>query len=424
MSDLAIKAENIAKAYRVGGKGADYQTLRDVLAGVASGPARAVRSLVRRNRMPAVLENRIIWALKDISFEVKSGEIVGLIGRNGAGKSTLLKVLSRITAPTSGRARIRGRVGSLLEVGTGFHGELTGRENTYLNGAILGMKKFEIDRKFDEIVAFAEVGQFIDTPVKHYSSGTYMRLAFAVAAHLEPEILFVDEVLAVGDVLYQKKCLRFMDNVARGGRTVLLVSHDMGAVESLCKKAFLLDRGRLTLSGNTREVIDAYLSATQAQASNNLAERIDRQGDGKMRFTNVSVRRRDGGPIDVIQCGQEVEFSLSYVRQPSAKGHLSLYISILTLSGQQMLLLGNAMLGTNFDVVPEAGEFSCVVERFPLLQGQYSVTLLCTINDIVADLVPQATEITVEGGDYYRSGIPAPKNVAGMLIPHRWLVME
>src|SRR5213075_1310913 len=222
MSDLAIKAENISKAYRVGGKGADYQTLRDVLAAAALGPARAVRSLIRRKRTPAVLENRTVWALKDISFEVKSGEIVGVIGRNGAGKSTLLKVLSRITAPTKGRARIRGRVGSLLEVGTGFHGELTGRENIFLNGAILGMARREILRKFDEIVAFSEVERFIDTPVKRYSSGMYLRLAFAVAAHLEPEILIVDEVLAVGDAAFQKKCLGRMEDVANRGKTVLL----------------------------------------------------------------------------------------------------------------------------------------------------------------------------------------------------------
>ena len=423
MSGFAIKAENIAKAYRIGGRADDYHTLRDVLAGAAMGPVRAFRSLVRRNRVQAE-DKRTIWALRDVSFEVKSGEIVGIIGRNGAGKSTLLKVLSRITAPTKGWARIRGRVGSLLEVGTGFHGELTGRENTYLNGAILGMKKMEIDRKFDEIVAFAEVDEFIDTPVKHYSSGTYMRLAFAVAAHLEPEILFVDEVLAVGDVLYQKKCLRFMDNVAKAGRTVLLVSHDMAAIESLCQKAFLLDRGRLTLAGDTRQVIDAYLSSTYVQDVNNLATRTDRQGDGKIRFTNISVRKKDGSAIDVIQCGQEVEFSISYVSRSSVTGHLSLYLNVLTLSGQQLLLLGNAMLGTNFGVVPDQGEFSCVIERFPLLQGQYSVTLLCTINDIVADCVPQATEITVEGGDFYRSGVPAPQNAGGMLIPHRWRVTE
>ncbi len=423
MSGFAIRAENIAKAYRLGGKAEDYYTLRDVLAGAAMGPVRAFRSLVRRSNVEAA-EKRTIWALKDVSFEVQSGEIIGIIGRNGAGKSTLLKVLSRITAPTRGRARIRGRVGSLLEVGTGFHGELTGRENTYLNGAILGMKKIEIDRKFDEIVAFAEVEEFIDTPVKHYSSGTYMRLAFAVAAHLEPEILFVDEVLAVGDVLYQKKCLRFMDNVAKAGRTVLLVTHDMAAIESLCQKAFLLDRGRLTLAGDTRQVIDAYLSSTHVQDANNLSTRTDRQGDGKIRFTNVSVRKKDGSPIDVIQCGQEVEFSISYVRESSVTGHLSLYINVLTLGGQQMLLLGNAMLGTNFDHVPEKGEFSCVIEHFPLLQGQYSVTLLGTINDIVADYVQQATEITVEGGDFYRSGVPAPQNAGGMLIPHQWRVTD
>jgi len=233
MTDIAIRVENLSKLYHIGRARQRHDTLRDALSAAFRRPAsRAARR-----------EDETLWALRDVSFEVQRGEVVGIIGRNGAGKSTLLKILSRITEPTSGRAEIHGRVGSLLEVGTGFHPELTGRENVYLNGAILGMHRTEIDRKFDEIVAFAEIEKFLDTPVKHYSSGMYVRLAFAVAAHLDPEILLVDEVLAVGDAAFQRKCLGKMDSVGKEGRTVLFVSHNMAAVTNLCDWGLLLDAG-------------------------------------------------------------------------------------------------------------------------------------------------------------------------------------
>src|SRR5580698_9075247 len=233
MTDIAIRAENLGKRYSIG-KRMHYHTLRESISGTLLSPFRRLRRSPNNERNA---EDEHIWAVKDVSFEIPRGEVVGVIGRNGAGKSTLLKLLSRITEPTEGYAEIRGRVGSLLEVGTGFSNELTGRENTYLNGAILGMRKAEIARKFEEIVAFAEIEKFLDTPVKHYSSGMYMRLAFAVAAHLEPEILIVDEVLAVGDAAFQKKCLNKMEDVAQGGRTVVFVSHNMGAIRSLCQDA-------------------------------------------------------------------------------------------------------------------------------------------------------------------------------------------
>jgi len=255
MGDLAIRVENLSKRYRIGQR-ERYLALRDVLARAISAPFRVFSS----NSKPDGRNPRsdYIWALKDVSLEVKQGEVVGIIGRNGAGKTTLLKILARITRPTSGYAEVRGRVGSLLEVGTGFHPELTGRENIYLSGAVLGMTKREIDRKFDEIVDFAGVEKFIDTPVKHYSSGMYMRLAFAVAAHLEPEILLVDEVLAVGDADFQKKCLGKMEDVAKEGRTVLFVSHNMGMITSLCKRAILLEEGRLVTDGPASETVMAY----------------------------------------------------------------------------------------------------------------------------------------------------------------------
>jgi len=270
MSDTVIRVENLGKRYKIG-KREGYLTLRDTLASAFKSPLRWSR---KRNSSPAMshqpsatsLEpsaNNYIWALKDVTFEVTQGEVVGIIGRNGAGKTTLLKILSRITEPTEGYAEIKGRIGSLLEVGTGFHPELTGRENIYLNGAILGMKKREIDKKFDEIVAFAEIEKFIDTPVKYYSSGMYVRLAFAVAAHLEPEILLVDEVLAVGDAAFQKKCLGKMGDVAKEGRTVLFVSHNMGAIQKLCPRSILLEEGRLSLNGESTEVIRQYLGGAR-----------------------------------------------------------------------------------------------------------------------------------------------------------------
>ncbi|HZU85993.1 MAG TPA: ABC transporter ATP-binding protein, partial [Anaerolineaceae bacterium] len=244
-----IQVQNLSKKYRIGEAQSQYRTLRDSLT-----------SKFRRRKPNPDTE---IWALKDVSFEVEQGEVVGIIGRNGAGKSTLLKVLAHITRPTEGRVILHGRVGSLLEVGTGFHPELTGRENIYLNGAVLGMRKKEIERKFDEIVDFAEIEKFLDTPVKHYSSGMYMRLAFAVAAHLEPEILLVDEVLAVGDVAFQKKCLGKMGEVAQQGRTVLFVSHNMAAVQNLCNRAFLLRSGELVYSGKSQQTIMEYLRSQE-----------------------------------------------------------------------------------------------------------------------------------------------------------------
>jgi lipopolysaccharide transport system ATP-binding protein len=257
MTDLAIRVRNLSKRYTLGSSQTGYATLRETLASTAQAPARWLRSTLWREQTTKPKND--IWALKDVSFDIHCGEVVGVIGRNGAGKSTLLKILSRITDPTEGSLDIYGRVGSLLEVGTGFHPELTGRENIYLNGAILGMHRLEIEKKFDEIVAFAEIEKFIDTPVKHYSSGMYLRLAFAVAAHMEPEILLVDEVLAVGDMSFQKKCMGKMGEVAQGGRTVLFVSHNMGAISQLCPSCLWIDNGRIKDFGETSSIVSSYL---------------------------------------------------------------------------------------------------------------------------------------------------------------------
>jgi len=285
VSDIAIRVDGLGKQYRIGTR-ERYHSLRDSL-------SRAVTRLFRPTRDASQKPSAdTIWALKDVSFEVQRGEVVGIIGRNGAGKSTLLKVLSRITEPTEGTVELHGRVGSLLEVGTGFHPELTGRENIYLNGAILGMSRAEIQRKFDEIVAFAEVEKFLDTPIKHYSSGMYMRLAFAVAAHLEPEILLVDEVLAVGDVEFQRKCLGKMEQVSsRQGRTILFVSHNMAAVTHLCREAILLDEGHVHLQGPSAEVIAIYHSRSPSELSGTCdLTGAARSGTGRARFTHLDVQ--------------------------------------------------------------------------------------------------------------------------------------
>src|SRR6476659_6410908 len=260
MSSIAVQAEGLGKRYHIGRlqKGG-HRTLRDTVVEMCTAPLRRVKRMVGGEAASASDSDEIFWALHDATFDIKQGEVVGLIGRNGAGKSTLLKILSRITEPTCGYADVTGRIGSLLEVGTGFHNELTGRENIFLNGIILGMKRTEIQRKFDEIVAFSEIEKFLDTPVKHYSSGMYVRLAFAVAAHLEPEILLVDEVLAVGDARFQKKCLNKMEDVGHGGRTVIFVSHNMSAVTRICQRAILLEEGRVVASGESHDIVSAYL---------------------------------------------------------------------------------------------------------------------------------------------------------------------
>src|SRR5207237_9093252 len=288
MSEIAIRCAGLSKQYRIGQQ-ERYKALRDVLSEGAKSPFRRLRSALRNgngNPLSAIRnpQSSTIWALDDVSFEVKRGEVVGIIGRNGAGKSTLLKILSRITKPTKGHAEIHGRVGSLLEVGTGFHPELTGRENIYLNAAILGMRKAEVEREFDEIVAFAEVEKFIDTPVKRYSTGMYVRLAFAVAAHMDTEVLLVDEVLAVGDTEFQRKCLGKMEEVSNRGRTILLVSHQMAAIQNLCQTGVLLRQGRVERAGPVSDVVNHYLAESSRIAKLSFEDRTDRQGSGALTF--------------------------------------------------------------------------------------------------------------------------------------------
>jgi lipopolysaccharide transport system ATP-binding protein len=315
MSDIAIRVDGLGKQYRIGKSRPRYGSLRETLTESVSASFKRLT----RNGNAHRQNGNTIWALKDVAFEVKRGEVVGVIGRNGAGKSTLLKVLSRITEPTTGGVDLYGRVGSLLEVGTGFHPELTGAENIYLNGAILGMGRREIENKFDEIVAFAEVEKFIDTPVKHYSSGMYVRLAFAVAAHLDPEILVVDEVLAVGDAAFQKKCLGKMDDVAKHGRTILFVSHNMGAITRLCPRAIWLDEGRVIKDGPSAEVVSGY--HTQLLTVRPEWRRPNEiKADAEFAFLSVAVKGGDDEPVAVFNGDEQICVEVKYLVQRGLAG--------------------------------------------------------------------------------------------------------
>jgi lipopolysaccharide transport system ATP-binding protein len=416
MSDVVIRVENLSKRFNISAKKAQYETFRDQIANSFAG--------LFKSRRRASQAAEAFWALRDISLEIERGEAVGLIGRNGAGKSTLLKILSRITEPTSGFADIHGHIAALLEVGTGFHGELSGRENIYLNGAILGMKRTEIRRNFDDIVEFAEVGQFVDTPVKHYSSGMYVRLAFAVAAHLQPEILLVDEVLAVGDIAFQRKCLGKMGEVAKDGRTIIFVSHNMAAVEGLCTAAHLISEGRIVQSGNTSEVIASYLSSVGTLSGVPLEERIDRKGDQKLMFTDIQLLSENGTPTLVVQSGKDVEFCIGYKGMVPDLRNVAMFIDIFAQGGQCMMILNNEMVGVDFASAPKVGQFRCRIERFPLSPGQYFVTLFCTVNGSISDWVQQAAVLTVEAGDFYGSGRLPPPSHGGFLVPQEWHVED
>src|SRR4030095_12824900 len=320
----------------------------------------------------------LLLALDDVNFEIRSGEVVGIIGRNGAGKSTLLKILSRITEPTRGFAEIHGRVGSLLEVGTGFHPELTGRENIYLNGAILGMRRVEIERKFDEIVAFSEVEQFIDTPVKRYSSGMYLRLAFAVADHLAPKILLVDEVLAVGAAEFQKKCLGKMGDVAQEGRTVIFVSHNMPAVQALCTRAILLRNGSVAIDGSTGDVLREYLGHLLATAAHPSEDNPPRRGDAPIRFTGARVLDADGRPVERLVAGTPMTLELTYENRTGAERAEGL-LAIGNHLGMGLTHLSTRIAGFPVDMAA-TGVVSCVIPNLPLPRGEYRIVAVLKHN--------------------------------------------
>ena len=403
MGNLAISVENLGKQYRIG-QAERYRTLRDSIMDTVYAPFRGLAELGRVNPDGSNSRKQLptIWALKDITFQVNYGEAVGIIGRNGAGKSTLLKLISRITEPTLGSIDLYGRVGSLLEVGTGFHPELTGRENIYLNGAILGMRKAEIDRKFDEIVAFSEIEKFLDTPVKFYSSGMYMRLAFSVAAHLEPEILLVDEVLAVGDAAFQKKCIGKMGEVAHEGRTVMVVSHNMEVINHLTSHAILLDSGKLVMEGATSEVVSHYL---KSQAVSNdghiLADRP--KDDSKIaRFLGFWLSSPDGEDAVVFSMGTDVVFNISCeFSRPLLDPYIS--IEIYTSSGAPVYQLINTDGGLNLSDITGEVKLNACLHDLRLYPGLYYIKLgLCDHSGYLIDYIESVVSFEVVPGENIR----------------------
>ncbi|MBZ5588313.1 MAG: ABC transporter ATP-binding protein [Acidobacteriia bacterium] len=403
MTAPAIRAIGLSKRFRIGER-VRYKSLRESIQNAVTAP-------FRRGRR----SEETIWALRDVSFEVTPGEVVGVIGRNGAGKSTLLKVLSRITEPTEGRVELRGRVGSLLEVGTGFHLELTGRENIYLNGAILGMKRTEIARRFDEIVAFAEVERFVDTPVKHYSTGMYLRLAFAVAAHLEPEILLIDEVLAVGDASFQKKCLGRMGEAARGGRAVLFVSHDLGAVEHLCSRAVLLEQGKVALEGAAPGVVNGYLEGLRRTSPESGRGRwtldgCERPAGMKPVLRGVTIWDDTGAPTATVRTGAKVVFTIDYDNKGNTLVNPHFALRVEASNGQPLIFFRTRIQGpVGPSPLPPSGTVTCTVDRLPLAPGNYALTVGLTEREAQLDLVEGRMRFSVAYGDFFGTGqLPDP----------------
>ena len=410
MSNLALRIENVGKQYQIGqGKTAAYETLGDRIVSTVQAPFKRIGSVLRGQSSAVATDS--IWALRDVSFEVQHGEVVGIIGRNGAGKSTLLKILSQITEPTKGAIDIYGRVGALLEVGTGFHPELTGRENVFLNGAILGMNRHEIARKFDEIVDFSGIEKFIDTPVKHYSSGMQMRLAFAVAAHLDPEILIVDEVLAVGDAEFQKKCLGKMSDVTKEGRTVLFVSHNMAAVQSLCTRGVLLNSGRVELDAAADTVISAYMMGTRTTLTEHqpgiydVSQRRGAGPTGQPIIQRIRLENAFGAPSDSFQMGNPMQIVAEVIGLDRIT---DAYLGVSFFSnGQRIATIGANMTG-EVRVSQERHrqeEALLHVARIPFAPGVYTLNIsIHALREGVLDYIENAVEIEVIAADVYGSG--------------------
>lgn len=408
---MMISAQHIGKKYVLGGSSARTNSLRESLMTAARRP---LARMARRRE-----SEQEFWALDDITFDVAHGEVLGIIGRNGAGKSTLLKVLSRVTEPTRGRIELRGRIASLLEVGTGFHPELTGRENVYLNGTILGMRKREIDSKFDAIVEFADVERFIDTPVKRYSSGMYVRLAFAVAAHLEPEILVVDEVLAVGDAEFQRKCLGKMGDVAREGRTVLFVSHNMAAIAHLCTRGLFLERGRVGLDGSPLDAITRYL--TRGATSGHSHEDWNyRNRSERVRVSDVTLLS-EGVPTAAVTSGQRFTIRVAYeTLAPELVGtEMSVSIVLRTDSGRLVNLWTN-LIDKRGSALAERGYFDCVVNRWPFRGMPIRADVFTHTGPDVHEWIEDCLVFDSHDGDFYGTGVVTNPDQGIMFIDHTW----
>ena len=400
-----IKIENLSKRYRLGVINRDmlYKDLQSRWAKFrGKEDPNAPIGLKHDKRLEHGDE---FWALRNVDLEVKEGEVVGLIGGNGAGKSTLLKILSQITAPTEGKIKVKGRIASLLEVGTGFHPELTGRENVYLNGAILGMTRREVTSKFDQIVAFADIDAFIDTPVKRYSSGMYVRLAFAVAAYLDPEILIVDEVLAVGDADFQKKCITKMKDVSRAqGRTILFVSHNMAAIANLCGRAVFVQNGKISFDGNTDASIEAYMNSIYSYACMRLADRDDRKGTGSILFEDVTITDSGGKNAETLVSGEAYHFNFSYKARARLRGEIICAFNIMDGLGNCLVNFSSINATGKTLKAYESGVFKCTIEKLQLRSGRYHCNLFCSSAGEVADWISTAFTVQVQDGDFYGTG--------------------
>jgi lipopolysaccharide transport system ATP-binding protein len=433
----AISIQNISKLYHLGsGANGSYRTFRETVSNAFRTPwRRRTRSqdvgrldthLSRTSSDDQSFKQNTLWSLKDVSFEVERGEVVGIIGRNGAGKSTLLKVLSRITAPTSGRVELRGRVGSLLEVGTGFHHELTGRENIYLNGAILGMSRRQIAQKFDEIVAFAEVEPFLDTPVKHYSSGMYVRLAFGVASHLEPEILVVDEVLAVGDAAFQRKCLGKMNDVSRSGRTVLFVSHNMATILNLCEKVAVLDHGRLAFLGDCDEGVQRYTSngVTAGGGDVSLSNHPNPRPGCPAILGNLRLLNSQGLMTDQFLCGEAMTVELT-VDAACTLSELHFAIGLEDCLGCRLFTVATYLSECGLVDCRRRKRVICRLDHLPLTPGRYSLTLNAgPLHSAWTDVIDQATWLDVTAADFYGNGkLPNP-DWGRFLVQSQWTALD
>jgi lipopolysaccharide transport system ATP-binding protein len=425
MNDVAIRIEGLSKQYFIGGKQKSFDRFGEQFVDIFSSPFRRAVKLLKGQATSAAELDESIWALKDITLDIYSGEAIGIIGSNGAGKSTLLKILSRITDPTQGSADIYGRVGSLLEVGTGFHPELTGRENIFLNGAILGMRKAEIERKFDQIVEFAEINKFIDTPVKHYSSGMYVRLAFSVAAHLDPEILLVDEVLAVGDAKFQRKSLGKMDDVTKQGRTVLFVSHNMALIQAFCERGIYLNEGKVAAIGPMNEVVNAYLKTLEKKEAQDLSERQDRKGKGDVILTAVEVIDGDGVPGNPIRIGQPISFSFSL--SEFARKDLWCRFSLKDEIGHSVVAFNSKTSGAKDTYSDEIGSrFVCELDELLLIPGRYRIDVsIYAAGGEIQDSIEAAAFLDVIAGDVRGRplGVPQRKQT-NVYFPHRWILPD
>ncbi len=413
-SDIALSVRGVSKSYTIGTEQEKHSTLTEKLLAQARSPFR---------RIP----KKTFSALNDVSFDVKKGEVVGIIGRNGAGKSTLLKILSRITEPTSGQIDLYGRIGSLLEVGTGFHPELTGRENIYLNGAILGMTKAEVRSQFDAIVDFSGVEEFLDTPVKRYSSGMYVRLAFAVAAHLNPEILIIDEVLAVGDAEFQKKCLGKMKDVASGGRTVLFVSHNAAAMTNLCSAGIHLQNGCVASTGNIESILMEYSRGRETTRATQLKDRKDRSGQGNVRITDIWFEDKDGNNIGNPHSGSSITIAIQYESHGKKDLHnVRASIAVQNSTDQTMFLCSTELTSPGVRTCPPKGVIRCQIEKLPLSKSEYSLMAYLEVDGTTEDWIPHAIPLSVEDGDFFGTGKLYPNGWQGKgaLVFHNWVWPE